>query len=64
MQGVALGIYLVELAGENQHAVKAGVEGAQLIVGAARNAHFGQLRIPCLFGFCFHLIETLVANFA
>ena len=62
MQGVALGIYLVELAGEYQHAVKAGVEGAHVIVGAARNAYFGQLRIPYLFGLCFHLVEALVAN--
>ena len=62
MQGVALGIYLVELAGEYQHAVKAGVEGAHVIVGAARNAHFCQLRIPYLFGLCFHLVEALLAN--
>ena len=64
MQGVAPGIYLVELAREYQHAVKAGVEGAHVIVGAARNAHFCQLRIPYLFGLCFHLVEALVANFA
>ena len=62
MQGVALGIYLVELAWKYQHAIKAGVEGAHIIVGAARNAYFGQFRIPCLFGLCFHFVEALVAN--
>ena len=64
MQGVAFGVYLVELAWKYQHAIKAGVEGAHFIVGAARNAYFGQFRIPNLFGLCFHFVEALAANFA
>ena len=62
MQGVALSIYLVELAREDQHAIKAGIEGAHLIVGAAPHANFGQFRVPGLFGLCLHFFEAFTAN--
>ena len=63
MYDLIQGVEFIKLAGKQQHAVEARVEGFELIFGAAFYFDFAQFGMPGSFGFGFDLVKSLRSNF-